>query len=104
METARMSCLMCGGETEVVGTTDDGDTRLRCTQCGAVTVGSAQALCQAIKKALSPLAVAAIAVCLGARTFDNPDVNNEVQWFGDILTDVLGGCKEEQRWMEQLGL
>ncbi len=61
-------------------------------------------LVDAMRENLSPEAVAAIAYWLQPATTNNDDVNRELRWFSQQLTQVLGGSKQQSRIAEELGL
>ena len=63
-------------------------------------------LAQALKDALSPEAVAAIAAYLVARPAEAPNraVNRELNWFTDRLVELVGGDEAFNRLCEEMGL
>jgi len=60
-------------------------------------------LAGAVRDKLSPHAVAAIASLLRAGSTKSDDVNRQIQWFADLLTDVVGGGDQQNRLCEEVG-
>ena len=58
----------------------------------------------ALKDNLSPEAVATIIAYLQPARTNNPDVDRQVRWFSDRLTDLVGGDEAFNRLCEELGL
>ena len=63
-----------------------------------------QDLFDAVREQLSPHAVAAIASCLQANRTNNPDVDRQVDWFRQQLSELVGGDEAQSRLAEELGL
>jgi len=63
-----------------------------------------QDLFDALKYNLSPQAVAAIVAYLQPARTSNPDVDRQLRWLADRLTDLVGGPDEQNRLAEELGL
>ena len=63
-----------------------------------------EGLMQALRDALSPDAVAAIAACLASARTSDPNVDREVEWFRGQLVAMLGGPAEQARLATELGL
>ena len=61
-------------------------------------------LAEALRDALSPDAVAAIAACLGSARTNDASVNGQVEWFRGQLVAMLGGPEEQARLAAELGL
>ena len=61
-------------------------------------------LIDGIQANLSPQTVAAIASFLQTGRTKNDDVNRQIQWFADMLTEMVGGGEEHNRLCEEIGL
>ncbi|MFO8011899.1 MAG: hypothetical protein R6X20_01200 [Phycisphaerae bacterium] len=63
-----------------------------------------QDLFDALKDNLSPQAVAAIVAYLQPANTSNPEVNRQLRWLADRLTDLVGGPDQLDRLTDELGL
>jgi len=63
-----------------------------------------QDLFDALKDNLSPQAVAAIVAYLQPANTSNPDVNRQLRWLADRLTDLVGGPEQLGRLCDELDL
>jgi cytochrome c1 len=63
-----------------------------------------QVLFDALKDNLSPQAVAAIVAYLQPANTSNPEVNRQLRWLADRLTDIVGGPEQLDRLTDGLGL
>ena len=61
-------------------------------------------LAAALREYLSPQAVVAIAAFLQPATTKSAEVNRQIQWFAELLTEVVGGGEEHDRLCEEIGL
>ena len=61
-------------------------------------------LAEALRDALSPEAVAAIAACLRCARTDDASVDRQVEWFRGQLVAMLGGRDEHARLAAGSGL
>ena len=61
-------------------------------------------LFDAIREQLSPQAIASIIAHIQGAATNNPDVDRQVSWFRDRLTELLGGIDNHARLMDELGL
>ena len=65
-------------------------------------------LFEAIKDHMSPEALAAMASYLDTASTtvgtNNPDVNNQVEWFARKLRELLGGDEQHSRLCKEIGL
>ena len=65
---------------------------------------STRALQHQIRENMSPEAASAIAAFLQPAQTKNDDVNREIQWFADLLIEMVGGGDEMNRLCEESGL
>ena len=63
-----------------------------------------QVLFDALKDNLSPQAVAAIVAYLQPANTSNPEVDRQLRWLSDRLTDLVGGPEHLDRLTDELGL
>jgi hypothetical protein len=63
-----------------------------------------QELFDAMREQLSPEAIASIIAHVQGAATNNPDVDRQVSWFRDRLTELLGGSEHHARLMDELGL
>ena len=63
-----------------------------------------QDLFDAVREQLSPQATATIVAFLQPARTNNPDVDRQVRWFAEQLTELLGGNEQQSRLAEELGL
>jgi hypothetical protein len=63
-----------------------------------------QDLFDALKDNLSPQAVAAIVAYLQPAHTSNPEVDRQLRWLADRLTDLVGGPEQLDRLTDELGL
>jgi len=61
-------------------------------------------LADAVRDNLSPKAVATIVSYLRTVRTDDADVDDEVRWFAEQLTEMLGGGEAQNRLAEEVGL
>ena len=61
-------------------------------------------LADAVHENLSPQATAAVSSVLRTASTKSDDVNRQIQWFADLLTDVVGGGDQQNRLCEEVGL
>ena len=61
-------------------------------------------LTDALRENLSPHAVAAIAAYLQPVRTADPQVDRQVRWFAEMLTEAVGGEDELNRLCEEVGL
>ncbi len=61
-------------------------------------------LADAVRDNLSPRAVATIVSYLRTVRTDDADVDDEVRWFAEQLTEMLGGGEAQNRLAEEVGL
>ena len=80
---------------------EHGDRKVRVTVPEAI---DEQVLFDAIRDNLSPHAVAAIVAYLQPVRTNNPDVDRQVHWFAERLTELLGDDQLQNRLAEELGL
>jgi len=63
-----------------------------------------QTLFAALKDNLSPQAVAAIVAYLQPAATNNTEVDRQLRWFADRLTELVGGPEELGRLCDEVGL
>ena len=63
-----------------------------------------QVLFDALKDNLSPRAVAAVVAYLQPANTNNPEVNRQLRWLSDRLTELVGGSEQLDRLTDELGL
>jgi len=63
-----------------------------------------QVLFDALKDNLSPQAVAAVVAYLQPAHTSNPDVDRQLRWFAERLTELVGGPEQLNRLTDGLGL
>jgi len=63
-----------------------------------------QVLFDALQDNLSPQAVAAVVAYLQPAQTDNTEVNRQLRWLADRLTELVGGPDELARLTDELGL
>jgi len=63
-----------------------------------------QVLFDALKDNLSPHAVAAVVAYLQPAQTNNPEVDRQLRWLADWLTDLVGGPDALDRLTDELGL
>jgi len=61
-------------------------------------------LADAIRDNLSPKAVATVVSYLRTVRTDDADVDDEVRWFAEQFTEMLGGGEAQNRLAEEVGL
>ena len=63
-----------------------------------------QVLFDALQDNLSPQAVAAVVAYLQPAKTDNTEVNRQLRWLAERLTELVGGSDESARLTDELGL
>jgi len=68
------------------------------------TLTGQETLNEALRENLSPQAVATIIAYLQPVRTGKPDVDRQVQWFSELLTNLVGGVENVSELFDEVGL